>query len=49
MIDVILVAMIAAVAVGLRYYTFIERVREGDFADPVGRAYALGLATPPKS
>ena len=49
MTEVILVAAIAAAVIGLRLYTFIQAVREGDFADPIGRAYALGLATPPPS
>ena len=49
MTEVILVAAIAAAAIGLRLYTFIQGVRDGDFADPVGRAYALGLSAPPSS
>jgi hypothetical protein len=48
MIQVILIVAIAAVAIGLRYYTFAARVRDGAFADPIGRAYALGLSKPPQ-
>lgn len=46
MTEAILIAGIAAVAIGLRLYTFFDAVRGGAFADPIGRTYATFLRTP---
>lgn len=43
MVEIILVAAIAASLGGLRLYTFVRAMRRGDFRDPIGKAYGLCL------